>query len=223
VFERFTDRARKVLTLAQEEARLLNHSFIGTEHVLLGLIHEGDGVGAQALRSLGISLEAVREKVEETIGMAGSAPSGSPPFTPRAKKVLELSLREALQLNHSYIGTEHILLGLVREGEGVAATVLVSLGADLGRVRQEVIKLTSGGREPYESEALNEVPGTVRGRLEATEPVCPRCRANVSSEARFRKIEINPDAGNPDPMPIHVVYCMQCGTTLHMFKAEGPS
>ena len=223
MFERFTDRARKVLTLAQEEARLLNHSFIGTEHVLLGLIHEGDGVGAQALRSLGISLEAVREKVEETIGMAGSAPSGSPPFTPRAKKVLELSLREALQLNHSYIGTEHILLGLVREGEGVAATVLVSLGADLGRVRQEVIKLTSGGREPYESEALNEVPGTVRGRLEATEPVCPRCRANVSSEARFRKIEINPDAGNPDPMPIHVVYCMQCGTTLHMFKAEGPS
>jgi ATP-dependent Clp protease ATP-binding subunit ClpC len=223
VFERFTDRARKVLTLAQEEARLLNHSFIGTEHVLLGLIHEGDGVGAQALRSLGISLEAVREKVEETIGMAGSAPSGSPPFTPRAKKVLELSLREALQLNHSYIGTEHILLGLVREGEGVAATVLVSLGADLGRVRQEVIKLTSGGREPYEGEALNEVPGTVRGRLEATEPVCPRCRANVSSEARFRKIEINPDAGNPDPMPIHVVYCMQCGTTLHMFKAEGPS
>jgi len=202
---------------------LLNHSFIGTEHLLLGLIHEGDGVGAQALRSLGISLEAVREKVEESIGMAGTAPSGSPPFTPRAKKVLELSLREALQLNHSYIGTEHILLGLVREGEGVAATVLVSLGADLGRVRQEVIKLMSGGRESHESEALNEVPGTVRGRLEATEPLCPRCRAKVSSEARFRKIEINPDAGSPDPMPIHVVYCMQCGTTLHMFKAEGPS
>ena len=114
--------------LAQEEARLLNHSFIGTEHILLGLIHEGEGVAAKALESLGISLEAVREKVEETIGMAGTAPSGSPPFTPRAKKVLELSLREALQLGHSYIGTEHMLLGLVREGEGVAATVLVSLG-----------------------------------------------------------------------------------------------
>jgi ATP-dependent Clp protease ATP-binding subunit ClpC len=144
VFERFTDRARRVLVLAQEEARLLNHSFIGTEHILLGLIHEGEGVAAKALESMGISLEAVREKVEETIGMAGTAPSGSPPFTPRAKKVLELSLREALQLGHSYIGTEHMLLGLVREGEGVAAQVLVSLGADLGRVRQQVIQLMSG-------------------------------------------------------------------------------
>ena len=124
LFERFTDRARRVLVLAQEEARLLNHSFIGTEHILLGLIHEGEGLAAKALESLGISLEAVREKVEETIGPAGSAPTGSPPFTPRAKKVLELSLREALQLGHNYIGTEHMLLGLVREGEGVAAQVL---------------------------------------------------------------------------------------------------
>ena len=124
MFERFTDRARRVLVLAQEEARLLNHSFIGTEHILLGLIHEGEGLAAKALESLGISLEAVREKVEETIGPAGSAPTGSPPFTPRAKKVLELSLREALQLGHNYIGTEHMLLGLVREGEGVAAQVL---------------------------------------------------------------------------------------------------
>ena len=144
MFERFTDRARRVLVLAQEEARLLNHNFIGTEHILLGLIHEGEGVAAKALESLGISLEAVREKVEETIGMAGSAPTGSPPFTPRAKKVLELSLREALQLGHNYIGTEHMLLGLVREGEGVAAQVLVSLGADLARVRQQVIQLLSG-------------------------------------------------------------------------------
>ena len=130
--------------LAQEEARLLNHSFIGTEHILLGLIHEGEGVAAKALESLGVSLEAVREKVEETIGLAGTAPTGSPPFTPRAKKVLELSLREALQLGHSYIGTEHMLLGLVREGEGVAAQVLQSLGADLPRVRQQVIQLLSG-------------------------------------------------------------------------------
>jgi len=144
MFERFTDRARRVLVLAQEEARLLNHSFIGTEHILLGLIHEGEGVAAKALDSLGITLEAVREKVEETIGMTGTPPSGSPPFTPRAKKVLELSLREALQLGHSYIGTEHMLLGLVREGEGVAAQVLVSLGADLGRVRQQVIQMMSG-------------------------------------------------------------------------------
>ncbi len=113
LFERFTDRARRVLVLAQEEARLLNHNFIGTEHILLGLIHEGEGVAAKALESLGISLEAVREKVEETIGPAGTSTTGSPPFTPRAKKVLELSLREALQLGHNYIGTEHMLLGLV--------------------------------------------------------------------------------------------------------------
>lgn len=140
--------------LAQEEARLLNHAFIGTEHILLGLIAEGDGLAAQALDALEISLEAVRAKVEETIGMAGTPPSGSPPFTPRAKKVLELALREALQLGHSYIGTEHLLLGLVREGEGVAATVLVSLGADLGRVRQEVVTLVSGGRGPYDTDPV---------------------------------------------------------------------
>src|SRR5213592_2350089 len=144
MFERFTDRARRVVVLAQEEARMLNHNYIGTEHILLGLIHEGEGVAAKALESLGISLEAVRQQVEEIIGHGGSAPSGHIPFTPRAKKVLELSLREALQLGHNYIGTEHILLGLIREGEGVAAQVLVKLGADLSRVRQQVIQLLSG-------------------------------------------------------------------------------
>jgi ATP-dependent Clp protease ATP-binding subunit ClpC len=144
VFERFTDRARRVVVLAQEEARLLNHNYIGTEHILLGLIHEGEGVAAKALESLGISLEAVRAQVEEIIGQGGSSPSGHIPFTPRAKKVLELSLREALQLGHNYIGTEHILLGLIREGEGVAAQVLQKLGADLSRVRQQVIQLLSG-------------------------------------------------------------------------------
>ena len=144
MFERFTDRARRVVVLAQEEARLLNHSYIGTEHILLGLIHEGEGVAAKALESLTISLEAVRAQVEEIIGTGGSSPSGHIPFTPRAKKVLELSLREALQLGHNYIGTEHILLGLIREGEGVAAQVLVKLGADLSRVRQQVIQLLSG-------------------------------------------------------------------------------
>ena len=130
MFERFTDRARRVVVLAQEEARLLNHNYIGTEHILLGLIHEGEGVAAKALESLSISLEAVRSQVEDIIGQGGSSPSGHIPFTPRAKKVLELSLREALQLGHNYIGTEHILLGLIREGEGVAAQVLVKLGAD---------------------------------------------------------------------------------------------
>ena len=144
MFERFTDRARRVVVLAQEEARTLNHNYIGTEHILLGLIHEGEGVAARSLDSLGVSLEAVREQVEEIIGQGGQAPSGHIPFTPRAKKVLELSLREALQLGHNYIGTEHILLGLIREGEGVAAQVLSKLGADLSRVRQQVIQLLSG-------------------------------------------------------------------------------
>ena len=143
VFERFTDRARRVVVLAQEEARLLDHNYIGTEHILLGLIHEGDGVAARVLESLGISLTDVRAEVEEVVGHGSKAPSGHIPFTPRAKKVLELSLREALQLGHNYIGTEHILLGLIREGEGVAAQILVNLGADLSGARQRVIELLS--------------------------------------------------------------------------------
>src|SRR5246127_5371691 len=153
MFERFTDRARRVVVLAQEEARMLNHNYIGTEHILLGLIHEGEGVAAKSLESLGISLEGVRSQVEEIIGQGQQAPSGHIPFTSRAKKVLELSLREALQLGHNYIGTEHILLGLIREGEGVAAQVLVKLGAELTRVRQQVIQLLSGyqGKEAAEA------------------------------------------------------------------------
>lgn len=144
MFEKFTDKARRVVVLAQEEAKLLNHNYIGTEHILLGLIHEGEGVAAKALESLGINLDSVREQVQEIIGQGQQAPTGHIPFTPRAKKVLELSLREALQLGHSYIGTEHLLLGLIREGEGVAAQVLTKLGADTNRVRQQVIQLLSG-------------------------------------------------------------------------------
>src|SRR6201998_2618432 len=153
MFERFTDRARRVVVLAQEEARMLNHNYIGTEHILLGLIHEGEGVAAKSLESLGISLEGVRSQVEEIIGQGQQAPSGHIPFTPRAKKVLELSLREALQLGHNDSGTEHILLDLIREGEGVAAQVLVKLGAELTRVRQQVIQLLSGyqGKETAEA------------------------------------------------------------------------
>jgi ATP-dependent Clp protease ATP-binding subunit ClpA len=139
MFERFTDRARRVVVLAQEEARMLNHNYIGTEHILLGLIHEGEGVAAKALEAMEVSLTEVRKLVEELIGSGQEAPVGHIPFTPRAKKVLELSLRESLQLGHNYIGTEHILLGLVREGEGVASQVLVKLGADLDRVRQQVL------------------------------------------------------------------------------------
>jgi ATP-dependent Clp protease ATP-binding subunit ClpC len=166
MFERFTDRARRVVVLAQEEARMLSHDYIGTEHILLGLIHEGEGVAATALESLGISLETVRQEVEEIIGRGREAPSGHIPFTPRAKKVLELSLREALQLGHNYIGTEHILLALIREGEGVAAQVLVKLGADLNRVRQQVIELVGdspGERGPGIRHAAAEA-GAAGGR-----------------------------------------------------------
>ena len=145
MFERFSDRARRVVVLAQEEARLLDHDYIGTEHILLGLIHEGEGVAAKALESLGIRLDTVRREVEEIIGRGGGQPSGHIPFTPRAKKVLELSLREAMQLGHDYIGTEHILLGLVREGEGMACKVLVKLGADLPKVRAKVLEMVAGG------------------------------------------------------------------------------
>jgi ATP-dependent Clp protease ATP-binding subunit ClpC len=189
LFERFTDRARRVLVLAQEEARLLNHNFIGTEHILLGLIHEGEGVAAKALESLGISLEAVREKVEETIGPAGSATTGSPPFTPRAKKVLELSLREALQLGHNYIGTEHMLLGLVREGEGVAATVLVSLGADLSRVRQQVIQLLSGYQSGGPKEGVAAAPGGGGQEAPTGSPVLDQFGRNLTQLARDRKLD----------------------------------
>ena len=167
MFEKFTDRARRVVVLAQEEARMLDHNYIGTEHLLLGLIHEGHGVAAGALESLGISLEDVRRNVEEMIGRGEAAPSGHIPFTPRAKKVLELSLRESQQLGQDYIGTEHILLGLIREGEGVAAQVLVKLGADLNRVRQQVLEMV-GGRAAREPEAGG--PLEAAGGLAGDEP-----------------------------------------------------
>jgi ATP-dependent Clp protease ATP-binding subunit ClpC len=185
MFERFTDRARRVVVLAQEEARMLNHNYIGTEHILLGLIHEGEGVAAKALESLGIALEGVRQQVEEIIGQGQQAPSGHIPFTPRAKKVLELSLREALQLGHNYIGTEHILLGLIREGEGVAAQVLVKLGADLNRVRQQVLQLLSGyqGKEPAES-------GSQRGEgTPSSSLVLDQFGRNLTQSAREGKLD----------------------------------
>ncbi|MCA2217442.1 Clp protease N-terminal domain-containing protein, partial [Jidongwangia harbinensis] len=182
MFERFTDRARRVVVLAQEEARMLNHNYIGTEHILLGLIHEGEGVAAKALESLGISLEGVRQQVEEIIGQGQQAPSGHIPFTPRAKKVLELSLREALQLGHNYIGTEHILLGLIREGEGVAAQVLVKLGAGLDRVREQVIQLLSGypGKEPGPAASAAAPP---------TSAVLDQFGTNLTQTAREGKLD----------------------------------
>src|SRR6188474_2315146 len=188
MFERFTDRARRVVVLAQEEARMLNHNYIGTEHILLGLIHEGEGVAAKALESLGISLEAVRSQVEEIIGQGQAAPTGHIPFTPRAKKVLELSLREALQLGHNYIGTEHILLGLIREGEGVAAQVLQKLGADLNRVRQQVIQLLSGF-QGKESAASGSSSSSGSGEAPSSSLVLDQFGQNLTQAAREGKLD----------------------------------
>jgi GNAT superfamily N-acetyltransferase len=184
MFKRFTDRARRVVVLAQEEARTLNHNYIGTEHILLGLLHESDGVGAKALESLGISLDAVRQQVEEIIGRGQHAPPGHIPFTPRSKRVLELSLTEAVQLGHDYVGTEHILLGLIREGDGVAAQVLVKLGADLNRVRQQVTQLISG-RPAQPGEVMK-----VRPREDADRPAALAflARHNSAQVARLGEL-----------------------------------
>ena len=207
MFERFTERARRVMVLAQEEARLLNHNFIGTEHLLLGLIHEGEGVAAKALEQLGISLEAVREKVEETMGAPSTAAGGSPPFTPRAKKVLELSLREALQLGHNYIGTEHILLGLVREGEGVAARVLVDLGADLSRLRQQVIQLLSGH-------------GTSAGLVGHPIPTCPSCRRPLGELAHTVVSSKGTDTDAAGRIEVTIVCCPYCLIVLGVLPSR---
>ena len=188
MFERFTDRARRVVVLAEEEARMLRHDYTGTEHILLGLIREGEGVAARALESLGISLEAVRQQVEGIICQGQQAPSGHIPFTPRAKKVLELSLREALQLGHNYIGTEHILLGLIGEDEGegggVAAQVLVKLGADPGRVRQQVIRLLAGspGKEPAAAAAPS-------GTAPSASVILDQFGRNLTAAAREGKLD----------------------------------
>ncbi len=192
MFERFTDRARRVVVLAQEEARLLNHNYIGTEHILLGLIHEGEGVAAKALESLSINLESVRQQVVEIIGQGQQAPSGHIPFTPRAKKVLELSLREALQLGHNYIGTEHILLGLIREGEGVAAQVLQKLGADLPKVRQTVIQLVNGPQRDEPSSGSGSTSSRGGGSAEtsaAGSTVLDQFGRNLTQAARDQKLD----------------------------------
>ena len=165
MFERFTDRARRVIVDAQNEARSLSHNYIGPEHILLGLINEDDGVGVKALEAMQISTDTVRGRIKEITGRGQGAPStGHIPFTPRAKKVLELSLREALQLGHNYIGTEHILLGLIHEGDGVAAQVLVGLGVELDRTRQLVIQILTGR---HREETASAVAEDLRDRLAA--------------------------------------------------------
>jgi ATP-dependent Clp protease ATP-binding subunit ClpA len=239
VFERFTDRARRVLVLAQEEARMLNHSFIGTEHILLGLLDEGDGVAAQTLESLDISIEAVRRDVELRVGPGKTAPTGPPPFTPRAKKVLELALREALQLGHNYIGTEHMLLGLLREGEGVAAQVLLSLGTNLSLVRVQVIELLTNYTGP------DPVGASVTGPTSIDGPRCPYCGVSLVDHLRHRTLEstsasssqaasveadeeAEPEAGSapglspPGPgegVRVFFAYCGACGKALGIARS----
>ena len=203
MFERFTDRARRVLVLAQEEARLLEQNFIGTEHLLLALISEGEGVAAKALANLDIALGPARARVRETVEPAGGSTAGSPPFTPRAKKVLELSLREALTLGHNYIGTEHMLLGLVGEGEGRGAQVLKDLGADPAELRRAVIQvLSSVSAEPTPAAGTTGEP-----------PHCPHCRAGLARSAAYRVLDVPNDEGG-ETVKMIVMYCTDCGTAL---------
>jgi ATP-dependent Clp protease ATP-binding subunit ClpC len=219
VFERFTDRARHVVVLAQAEARILEHDYIGTEHILLGLIQEGEGVAAKALESLEIPLEAVRTQVEEIVGRGQATPTGHIPFTPRAKKVLELSLREALQLGHNYIGTEHLLLGLIREGEGVAAQVLERLGANVERVRQSVIELLEGyipdpSTESYAPYQPRRWIGRRRRMMESIPldtPTCPTCGRDLASHAGHSRLTLGE---GDDAVELSVVFCRGCGRTL---------
>jgi ATP-dependent Clp protease ATP-binding subunit ClpC len=183
MFERFTDRARRVVVLSQQESRQLGHNYIGTEHLLLGLLAEEDGVAARVLESLGVQLEAVRSRVLEIIGRGTGSAHGHIPFTPRAKKVLELSLREAIQLGHNYIGTEHILLGLVREGEGIGAQVLAKQGVSLDRVRAEVIRELKEHPEAADVRSHGEV---AQAPLEEREGESPAPTTTVEEDLRRR-------------------------------------
>jgi ATP-dependent Clp protease ATP-binding subunit ClpC len=213
MFERFTDRARRVVVLAQEEARMLNHDHIGTEHILLGLVHEGEGIAAQALESLDISLGAVRKEVQGIVGQGRAVPTGHIPFTPRAKKVLELSLREALQLRHNYIGTEHLLLGLIAEGKGVASQALQKLGADEARVRGAVVQILSD-----RGEAPQPQPGaeSVEDESGWPGPKCPTCGSEVSVYATFRTITV-PDEDQTEVRKVLFVFCRRCSNILGLF------
>jgi ClpX C4-type zinc finger protein/ClpA/ClpB-like protein len=206
VFERFTDRARRVVVLAQEEARLLNHNYIGTEHVLLGMLHEGEGIAAQVLESRDISLEAARTRVEGIVGQGSSSPSGHIPFTPRAKKALEYALREALQLGDNFIGTEHLLLGLLREGHGVAIQVLEQLGADLGQVREQVIGMAGGERiERIETE--EEIEATApSSRVLLVESLMGEVRRLRGDIDRLRQALPRPPTTKPEIKPASLTY-----------------
>lgn len=190
MFERFTDRARRVIVLAQEEARALQHNYIGTEHLLLGLIREGEGVAAKALEAKGVTLEDTRKQVEEMIGKGNAAPNGHIPFTPHAKQVLELSLREALQLGHSYIGTEHILLGLIREGEGVGTQVLIKMDVDLGELRSTTIDMIRGNAGGTDDKGdLANAGGVQDKHAQSGSAILDQFGRNLTAEAADGKLD----------------------------------
>jgi len=224
MFERFSDRARRVVVLAQDEARELGHAYIGTEHLLLGLIRDGDGIAAQVLTSLGVSFDTVQQRIVEEIGTGGEPPPGHIPFTPRAKKILELALREARRLGHRYIGTEHILLGIVREAEGVAAQVLQQEGLTLGVIRQAVIQtlaedtgeaVAGAGSQRAAGWVARRPRGRVRAPVQSPEdrgPRCASCGADLAETAAYRTITaLGEDLGSRD---VVVVYCTSCGSAI---------
>lgn len=225
MFERFTDGARRAVVLAQEESRRLHHDYIGTEHLLLGLIQTGEGAGATTLTELGASLTAVRHQVESIVGRGERPPEGHVPFTPRAKKVVEFSLREAQQLGDDFIGTEHVLLGLLREGEGVAAQVLMDLGVDLERTRETVVRLRDEQVPGFSSRhGLRFVEAGIGGRavvraaVGTDPPRCPHCGSSIDEQLRTSRLPATDDTGAP--ATVRVVWCGVCGINLGVIGVD---
>jgi ATP-dependent Clp protease ATP-binding subunit ClpC len=225
MFERFTDSARHVVVLAQEHARLLGHNYVGTEHLLLGLTHDDEGAGGKVLRSFGLSQQEVRAEVELRIGQGADVPAGEFPLTPRAKKVLELALREALSLGHNYIGTEHLLLALIREGEGVAAHVLLARTPGLDAVRSAVIDHLSEGGGDRQSEAEMSTHEDVRLSMSSSAraaarsirpadmPVCPSCSESLKGMLGYRILEAAGDEQG-EARSVLFLYCKACGLAI---------
>jgi len=208
MFERFSDRGRRVVVLAQEEARALNHDYIGTEHILLGLLAEPDGVASRALRGMRVDLSTARRRVEEIIGRGQVPAHGREPFTPRAKKVFEYSLREAIELKHDHIGTEHLLLALLREGEGVACQVLTQLGVGFDAARDVVIDIL-GGSQPKDG---GDSPD-VTAEQQIGEPLCPVCQARLIESASYRVLEVA-EHGGEGHRRVLFLFCLRCGTAI---------